>query len=454
MCGMTLALRLAEGGHRVTLFEASDRLGGLADAWQVGELRWDRHYHVTLLSDQNTGRLIGELGLAEEMNWRVTRTGYFSGDRLASMSNSWEYLRLPGLSLLQKMRLAWTIVYASRVTDWRSLEKISVEDWLTQLSGRAVFERLWRPLLRAKLGDRYAECSAAFLWATIKRLYAARESGLKTEKFGYVAGGYGHMVDTFSARLQELGVEIRLSSAVTNLAAENAAAASQGATWKIETAASGLESFDRVVNTVTPAVAAKMCSNLPAEESARLQAVPFQGLLCASLVLEKPLADFYLTYLMAEDLPFTAVVEMSSMVDSAELSGKYLIYLPLYLSAADPRFQQSDEEIRASFLAGLKRIYPSFKESHVLAFRVSRVAEVFPLPVLDFSNKQPPASSALPGLHFVNAAHIVNGTLNVNETVGLAERVAASLLNSDGLESGLVTSGLPTSSSHNSEVSA
>jgi protoporphyrinogen oxidase len=186
---------------------------------------------------------------------------------------------------------------------------------------------------------------------------------------------------------------------------------------------------------VTPALAAKMCNGLPEQESARLKAVPFQGLLCASLVLEKPLADFYLTYLMAEDLPFTAVVEMSSMVDPAALGGKHLIYLPLYLSAEDPRFQQSDDQIRVSFLAGLKRIYPAFEESHVTAFRVSRVAEVFPLPVLDFSSKQPPASSALPGLHFVNAAHILNGTLNVNETVGLAERVATSLLQSDGLQS-------------------
>jgi protoporphyrinogen oxidase len=121
------------------------------------------------------------------------------------------------------------------------------------------------------------------------------------------------------------------------------------------------------------------------------------------------------------------------MVDSAQLGGKHLIYLPLYLSAADPRFQQSDETIRTSFLAGLKRIYPSFEERHVLAFRVSRVAEVFPLPVLEFSQKQPPANSVLPGLHFVNAGHIVNGTLNVNETVGLAERVASTLLRTDGL---------------------
>jgi hypothetical protein len=36
--------------------------------------------------------------------------------------------------------------------------------------------------------------------------------------------------------------------------------------------------------------------------------------------------------------------------------------------------------------------------------------------------------TSVPGLHVVNSAHIVNGTLNVNETVQLAERAAARLL--------------------------
>jgi uncharacterized protein with NAD-binding domain and iron-sulfur cluster len=35
MLGLTLALRLAQRGQQVTLFEAADRLGGLADAWTM-----------------------------------------------------------------------------------------------------------------------------------------------------------------------------------------------------------------------------------------------------------------------------------------------------------------------------------------------------------------------------------------------------------------------------------
>jgi uncharacterized protein with NAD-binding domain and iron-sulfur cluster len=52
--GMALALRLAAAGREVTLYEAGDVLGGLAGPWKVGDATWDRHYHVTLLSDART----------------------------------------------------------------------------------------------------------------------------------------------------------------------------------------------------------------------------------------------------------------------------------------------------------------------------------------------------------------------------------------------------------------
>ena len=131
------------------------------------------------------------------------------GGRLYSMSSSLEFLRFPPLSLIDKFRLGATIFHASEGTDWRRLEQIGVADWLTRLSGRNVFEKMWRPLLRAKLGENYQHASAAFIWAIIARMYAARRSGLKKEMFGYLPGGYGRMLDCFARRAARRGVEIR-----------------------------------------------------------------------------------------------------------------------------------------------------------------------------------------------------------------------------------------------------
>ena len=210
MLGITLALRLAQSGKRVTLFEASEHLGGLADAWKIGDVRWDRHYHVTLLSDSYTRKILDEVGLDEEMKWVETKTGVYADGKLHSLSSSWEFLTFKPLSLLSKFRLGLTIFAGSRIRNWKKLEKISVSDWLTKWSGKKVFQRFWLPLLRSKLGDNYKKTSAAFIWATIARLYAARRTGLKRELFGYLPGGYGRLTDALQPHLEKLGVDLSL----------------------------------------------------------------------------------------------------------------------------------------------------------------------------------------------------------------------------------------------------
>ncbi|MBW8875096.1 MAG: NAD(P)/FAD-dependent oxidoreductase [Acidobacteria bacterium] len=418
--GMTLAHRLARAGHDVTLFEAAEQLGGLAAAWSLNGVVWDRHYHVTLLSDSHLRALWAELGLADELRWAETRTGFYSGGQFHSMSNALEFLRFPPLRLVDKARLAATILHASRIRDPLPLEAVTVSDWLRRWSGERTFQTIWLPLLEAKLGRHWQRTSAAFLWATIARLYAARRTGLKKEMFGYVAGGYARVLGRFAAVLAEEGVAIRAGHAAARIAPD-----SNGI--RVEFRNGHGETFDRVVATVPAPVAADLCQGLTAEETARLRGVQYLGIICASLLLRRPLAGFYVTNVTDPGYPFTAVVETSTLVDRAQFGGHALVYLPKYVDPEDPAFALSDGEIREAFLAGLERMVPGFDGGDVLAFRVSRVRHVFALPTLHYSRTLPPMTTSIPGLHLVNAAHIVHGTLNVDETIQLANRAAAAL---------------------------
>jgi|GEM_PF-4733769 len=76
LLGMTLALRLARGGRSVTLIEAAPELGGLAAPWEIGEVTWDRYYHVMLESDTALRGLLEELGLDRDIHWTTTRTAF------------------------------------------------------------------------------------------------------------------------------------------------------------------------------------------------------------------------------------------------------------------------------------------------------------------------------------------------------------------------------------------
>ncbi len=94
---------------------------------------------------------------------------------------------------------------------------MEVAKWLRRWSGKGTFEKIWLPLLRAKLGESYKKTSASFIWSHINRMYKARRTGLKKEMFGYVKGGYSRIINRLAEILSELDVDVRLSHPITQI---------------------------------------------------------------------------------------------------------------------------------------------------------------------------------------------------------------------------------------------
>lgn len=427
--GLMLALRLTEAGNKVTIFESAEEIGGLTSVWKIGDVVWDKHYHVTLLSDSFTRKICQELGLENDFEWVETKTGFYTDGKLVSMSNTLEFLRFPPLDLVSKLRLGATIFYASKVKDWKSLEKITVADWLTKLSGKKTFEKMWKPLLKAKLGEAYKETSAAFIWATIQRMYAARNSGLKKEMFGYVRGGYAKILKRFAEVLQEKGVEIRLNSKV--LATELQKREDGQITLEYETKIKDQkpktkDQFDKVIITAPSNIAAKIVPQLTEIEKTKLENIKYQGIVCASVLTKKSLSNFYVTNI-TDETPFTGIIEMTALVDKREFGGNSLIYLPKYVAPNDELFDKTDDEIQEIFISALEKMYSHFDRKDIVEFKISRVRQVFPIPVLNYSENVLSIKTSVDGVYIVNSAQITNGTLNVNETIQLAEKTFAEL---------------------------
>lgn len=425
MLGLTLAYRLRQAGQRVTVLEAAPSLGGLASAWQVGDVVWDRYYHVIMLSDARLRALLSELGLEEEIRWSITKTNFFTGSAMYPLNNSVDYVRLPVLGLIDKARLAATIIFGSRIENGRPLEKLSAEAWLTRWSGRTTYQNLWRPLLRSKLGSNYSKASAAYIWSVIRRFYAARRGGLKTEMFGYVPGGYRRILASLSEKLEAQGVALETGVPVTAVEAD-------GRGFRV-TAGGDERHFDRVINSCAAPIATRVCSGLSEAEKQQHNAILYQGIVCASLLLERPLGGAYLTYITDESIPFTTVIEMSSLIDQTETAGRHLVYLPKYLPLDDPLLEASDAEVEAAFLPALLRMFPDLSRDEIKAFKVTRTRHVLAVSTLDYSAKLPPMATSLPGLYIVNSAQIVNGSLSVDESVNLANEAAASLMAAEPL---------------------
>ncbi len=425
MLGLTLALRMAKQGHDVTLVEAGPTLGGLASIWKLGDVMWDRHYHVTLMSDSRLLNLIEEIGLSDDLKWVETKTGFYTGGKLYSMSDTAEFLKFPPLNLIEKLRLGGTIFYASKIRNWKRLEKIKVADWLARWSGKGTFEKIWEPLLKAKLGESYKRTAASFIWAHISRMYKARRTGLKKEMFGYVTGGYRSIIQRLGDLLEEMNVDIKVDHPISNIQKQ------ADGSFSIDFQNQPSQSFDRVIMTTPNSIMSRVCADISQDEKDRFDKVEYLGIVCASLLLKKPISKFYVTNITDTWVPMTAVIEMTTIVDTDEFGGKSLVYLPKYVPADHELFDKSDQEIEESFVAALEKMYPDFSRDDVEAFKISRVRSVMAIPTLRYSELLPPMKSSVDGLYFVNSSYILRGNLNVNETITIAEEAMETVLKAE-----------------------
>ena len=422
MLGMTLALRLTQQGHQVTIYESADKAGGLTSAWRMDDVVWDRFYHVILMSDLNTRKILNEIGLDGELNWVETKTGFYSKGKLYSMSNLIEFFKFPPINLLDKFRLGLTIFVASRIKNWKAMENILVEKWLTKWSGKRVFAKIWLPLLKAKLGDNYKNTSASFIWSTIQRMYAARRSGLKKEMFGYVNGGYENINTRFVNHLVDAGVKFKYNSAVNSV--------KRNSIGKIEVSLEDKTSiaYSRVISTLPSTLSAKLAPGLKMKEKQQHQAIKYLGVICTTILLKKKLSPFYVTNITDSNTPFTGVIEMTALINPNQIKGHHLIYLPKYVNPDDSLLNVPNDELSQTFLKEFLKMYPSLNKNDVSFCGVSKARNVFSLPTLNYSEKLPGIRTSVDNYFIINSAQIINGTLNVNETIQVAETKLTEIL--------------------------
>jgi len=425
--GLTLAWRLAREGHEVEVFEAAPVAGGLACAQDFGEFVWDRFYHCILPHDRHTIALLGELGLAGELRWTRTGTGYHVDGRTHDMSTTLDQARFPGLSLADKARLGAAVAYATRVADPWSLYDVTAEQWLTRLCGRNGYERFWRPLLRAKFGVYHDRVAAVFIWATLTRLAGARGGGENRESLGYVRGGYARIIRALVDALAARGALVHLAAPVTAIRPD-------GDGCLVATPA-GQAHFDKVLFTgptraARAVVSPELAPVVAAFEARNPTAASYLGVVCVTLVLERPLTPYYVLNIADPSIELTGLIEMTSLVSREETAGRTLVYLPQYMGSDDPRLDAPDEEaVAATVDRGLARLFPGFDARQIVKAVVSRARYVQPLPL---AGMRPERDRALPvwegPFHIANTALLQCATLNNNEVVALADALVVTNL--------------------------
>lgn len=423
--GTALALRLAQGGARVTLLERAPAAGGLAGTFDFAGHRVDRFYHVIVPSDERMIALADELGLGDQLSFTPVGVGFFVDGRMHQFNGIGDFLRFPPLSPSQRARLAWFVAQCQLRRDYGPLETVALERWLTRHCGRRVVQRIWGPLLDSRFDGNHAELPATYLWARTNRMRSARDGRGGGERMGCLRGG-GHerLVLAAAERARSLGVEIRLGAGVEGLALDGPDAGPRVSGVRVD----GVEEpFDLTIPTLQPPALRHL---LPAELEGLLDAYPrrYLGVVCLILKLRRSLLPYY-SVNICDPTPITTVVETTHVVGSEHTDGLRLAYLPKYCEAGAREFGEDDESIYRRFTAMLARLAPDFSHEDVVAWTVQRSPLVEPVHALGHEPRTAPIwPVGVEGLALASASQVYPRLLNGESILGLAERVAGEAL--------------------------
>jgi protoporphyrinogen oxidase len=420
--GLGAADELVRSGLSVGLVEAGPVLGGLARSLTIGGEPIEAYYHHIFPQDAETIALIRRLGLEDRLEWRHGPMAILDGDRLHPFDGPLDILRFPPLTLPQRLRLsAASVLMVPRLRFARGIHHEPVGEAGPRWFGRRAYGAVWQPLLDAKFGPHAPNVSLAWLAARIRQRAGARRS--TGDRLGYLRGSLGTLLRGFGEALEASGVEVRAATRVTSLAHD-------GGRWTVV-----VEGPDGPASLTARAVAAALSggildrlTELPPAYRDAVRAIPYRGIVCALVELERPLTNRYWINVTGRlGMGCVAIIEHTNFVPATWYGGRSVVYLAHYVDRADPAWTASGEELLASVEPTFRRLQPAWSSSWVRSIEVSRDPFAQPVPLVGGPMPSLPIEPGLPGLVHLSLAHVYPDDRGVSMALRLGARGAAAV---------------------------
>ncbi|MCY3781013.1 MAG: NAD(P)/FAD-dependent oxidoreductase [Chloroflexi bacterium] len=416
--GLAAAWDFSRAGHKVTVYEAAEQVGGLAAGFKDDSWDWtlEKFYHHWFANDHDILGLAEEMGVRDKIIFPRPKTSYWVDGEIVRSEISPSALFLP-LSLPATLRMALAGMAIKFAPSWRPFERVAADAWMRRWMGAEAYEKFFKPLLIGKFAELYDQVPMSFMWARIVK---------RTLKLGTYTGGFQAFLDELAGQLRERGVEICLGARVESIdVREGAPALFTGGQW---------QGFDRILSTTSPSLLLRMAEDLRetafGEQVAALKSI---GGLCVVLALKQPLMpdDSYWLNLPATTadksgsaFPFLALVEHTNYISREHYGGDHIVYCGDYVPPDHEYFQLSEDALIERFLPALSKVNPAFQREWIRKRWVWRAPYAQPVPELNHSRKIPGIKTPLPGLFWASMSQVYPWDRGTNYAVEIGRRAA------------------------------
>jgi protoporphyrinogen oxidase len=413
--GLKAAHTLLKAGLEVTLLESSPVLGGLASSFDVQGTRIERYYHFICRGDDHLVDTLRELGLSDRLRWRDSRMAYFVDGTLFPFLTPWELLRFRPLSMADRVRAGVAVKRAQRMREDDLAPQRAVE-WLRRMFGPEAYRVIWEPLMRFKFAEHADEVSAAWIWARMVRLSRSRVSPWR-EELGYLDGGSQVVLEGLGRDFAARGGRIVLSAPVEQIVLEG------GRAVGVRVGGETLPA-DLVISTITTSRFRQLARGLDGDYVRKLERIPTIGIFCLFLRLTEQVTPFFWVNTHDPRVPFAGMIEYTNLNPIPELGGDHVLYVPQYLSADDPRYAQSDEDVLRAYTDALALINPAFDRRWIKFSAVFRDRFAQPICLTDYRATTPGFATPAANLFLTDSCQLHPHDRSISGAFGLGLEAA------------------------------
>jgi protoporphyrinogen oxidase len=429
MTGLAAADSLLAGGLEVLLVEAAAEVGGLARSISVGGEGVEAYYHHVFPQDRELRELIDRLGPAGAFEWRRASTAVLAGGRLYPFDSVLDLLRFGPLSFPGRLRLGLGSAVALVLGRGARLQKTRVGEAGPRWFGRSGYAVLWRPLLDGKFGPFAPNVALAWLVGRMKQRANARKRGTG-DRLGYLRGGLGALATRYAQELAARRLSLATGAPVETLTRD-------GDVWRVRFG--GREVTARAVVACLSGEALDGIAQLPEPYRGTLRSIPYRGVVCALLELDRPLGrNYWVNLIERSELGCLAVIEHTNFIPADRYGGRHLVYLTHYVEVDGRAWNATVDEIVGAAEGMLTAINAAFDRSWIRAAHVSRDRWAQPVPLAGGPMPGLPLETGLPGLFHASLAHIYPDDRGVSLALKLGRRAGLAALDWLGEEASRV----------------
>ncbi len=415
--GLTTAYFLTEQKEKVTLYEANEKLGGLAKSFKDKNWDWalEEYFHHYFVTDSYVKNLAEELKISDKLFYKKAQTSVFSQGNIYPFDQAGEFLKYPHLNYFNKLRMGIIIFFLRSFPYLPLYDKFSASKLFPKLVGEKGWQLIWKPLMEGKFHNSIDQVSFSWLWARIKK---------RSARLGYFKGGTKILID-------KLADEIKKNNQIaTNYKIDKIKKDEHK--WILVSGKKEV-SADKIVLAVPLPQALKLIQNwkeLDNNQVAEWRKLKNIGALTLVLRLEKKLlpGSSYWLNILEEEFPFLVVVEQTNFIDPSHYGNENVAYVGGYYPSNASIFNQDKEKILSKFSPYLRRLNPSF-ENYLIDYQVNKYLNAQPVVPTNYSSIKPGLSLITDQIYWATPNHIFPWDRGLNYSIKLGKEAARVVLN-------------------------